>query len=50
LRRVSDPWIVRTHSQSRQEIEALKVLPDTDLNAAKDLGITLAESIKLGIY
>ena len=50
LRRVSDPWIVRTYSQTRQEIEALKVLPDTDLNAAKDLGITLAESIKLGIY
>jgi len=50
LRRVSDPWIVRTHSQTRQEIEALKVLPNTDLNAAKDLGITLAEAIKLGIY
>ena len=50
LRRVSDPWIVRTHAQTREEIEALKVLTDTDLNAARDLGITLAEAIKLGIY
>ncbi len=50
LRRVSDPWIVRTHAQAREEIDSLKVLSSTDLKAARNLGITLSEAIKLGIY
>lgn len=50
LRRVSDPWIVRTQAQTREEIESTKVLLNTDLKAARDLGITLSEAIKLGIY
>lgn len=50
LRRVSDPWIVKTHAQTREEIESPKVLANTELKTARDLGITLAEALKLGIY
>lgn len=50
LRRVSDPWIVRTHAQTREEIDSPKVLSSTDLKGARNLGITLSEAIKLGIY
>lgn len=50
LRRVSDPWIVRTHAQAREEIDSPKVLSSTDLKGARNLGITLSEAIKLGIY
>ena len=50
LRRVSDPWIVKTHAQTREEIEAPKFVPDKELKAAKDLGNTLSEALKLGIY
>lgn len=50
LRRVSDPWIVRTNAQTREEIEAQKIMPEATLKAAHDLGVTLAEALKLGIY
>lgn len=50
LRRVSDPWIVKTNAQTREEIEARKIVPDTELKAARNLGVTLTEALKLGIY
>ena len=50
LRRVNDPWIVRTNAQTREEIESRKVVSNDELAAARELGATLAEAINLGVY
>ncbi|MBO6609181.1 NAD(P)H-dependent oxidoreductase [Altererythrobacter sp.] len=50
LKRVADPWIVITHAQSAAEIAAQKSLSATDLARANELGCSMAEAIKLGIY
>jgi multimeric flavodoxin WrbA len=50
LKRVADPWIVITHAQSAAEIAAQKSLSATDLARANELGRSMAEAIKLGIY
>ncbi len=47
---MSDPWIVKTNAQTRHEIEALKVVSKSDLNKAQNLGVTLMEALKLGMY
>lgn len=50
LKRVADPSIVITHAQSAAEIAAQKSLSATDLARANELGRSMAEAIKLGIY
>lgn len=50
LRRVAEPIIVNTSAQTPAEIQAPKVLPDTALAKARELGAALAVGISQGIF
>lgn len=50
LKRVADPWIVNTDAQDPQSILAPKIVPEQDLDRARELGAALAEGIALGIF
>ncbi len=50
LRRVAEPLIVITDAQSPERIRAAKIVPDADLDRARELGAALAAGLALGIY
>lgn len=50
LRRVCDPSIVNFEAQTRAEIEATKLVPDSALNDAQITGKAIVEGLQLGIY
>lgn len=50
LKRVADPVIVCTHSQTPQEILAPKQLAADDLDRCHTLAASIAEGIRLGIF
>lgn len=50
LRRVADHLIVITGAQSAAEIAAPKILPAAQLSQSRDLGHSLAEGLRLGIF
>ena len=50
LKRIADSQIVCTHAQTPEEILAPKVLNETDLAKARELGAAMAEGIALGVF
>ena len=50
LRRVADPFIVKTGADTPEAISAPKTVPDDALAAARELGAALAEGLRLGIF
>jgi hypothetical protein len=50
LRRVADPLIVNTEVQTPEAILAPKILTGMQLKAARELGASLAEGVRLGIF
>ncbi|MBX7481405.1 flavodoxin family protein [Qipengyuania qiaonensis] len=50
LKRVSDPWIVKTDAQEREDILAPKTVGARELDRASELGAALAEGIRQGIF
>jgi hypothetical protein len=50
LRRVADPLIVNTAAQTPEAILAPKILTGMQLKAARELGASLAEGVRLGIF
>ena len=50
LRRVADPLIVNLAAQTPEAILAEKRVPDSALDACRELGAALAEGLRLGIF
>ena len=50
LKRIADGLIVCTHAQTPDEILAPKIINQTELTKARELGAILAEGLALGIY
>ena len=50
LKRVTDPWIVKTDAQEPEEILAPKTVSDSERARAAELGAALAEGIAQGIF
>jgi multimeric flavodoxin WrbA len=50
LRRIADPIIVLTHSQTPEAILAPKVIAATDLDRCRELGAALASGLAAGIF
>ncbi|MGB7407097.1 MAG: flavodoxin family protein [Pontixanthobacter sp.] len=50
LRRVADPFIHNTKSQTPEEIWAAKDVPDDAIDHARTLGASMAEGLSLGIF
>lgn len=50
LKRIADSLIVCTHAQTPEAILAPKIIADTELAKARDLGAAMAEGLALGIY
>jgi NAD(P)H-dependent FMN reductase len=50
LRKITDSMIVCTHAQTPEQILKPKVVADTDLQHAQDLGTAFAEGLAIGIY
>jgi multimeric flavodoxin WrbA len=50
LKRVTDPWIVKTDAQEPEEILAPKTVSDSERACAAELGAALAEGIAQGIF
>jgi multimeric flavodoxin WrbA len=50
LRKVADSITVCTHAQSADAILADKVIAETDLQHARDMGAVLAEGLAMGLF
>ena len=50
LRRVAEPWIVRTDANNESQIMAAKTMKREDLEHARDMGAALAEGAAEGIF
>lgn len=50
LRRVADSLIVNLGAQTPEAILAAKVVPDADLARCREMGMAMAEGIRLGIF
>lgn len=50
LKRIADSHIVCTHAQTPEAILAPKIIPQTDLADAHDLGAALTAGIALGVF
>lgn len=50
LKKVADSLIICTHAQSPEAILAIKVIAPVNLNAARDLGATIAEGLSIGVF
>jgi putative NADPH-quinone reductase len=50
LKKIADSRIICTHAQTPEAILAPKVIGETDLAAAHDLGAALAEGLALGVF
>ncbi len=50
LRRVADPLIVNFEAQTPEAILAEKVVPDKTLKECREIGIGMAEGIRLGVF
>lgn len=50
LRRVAEPFIVCTHAQTSEAIAAAKVITQPDLDAAAEIGKTLAMGLAMGLW
>ena len=50
LKRIADSLIVCTHAQTPEEILAPKVITESDLAKAHELGAAMAEGLALGIF
>ncbi|KRG64440.1 flavodoxin [Stenotrophomonas humi] len=50
LREVAEPVLVCTHAQTPEAITAAKLLPEAELERARELGALLAAGLALGIF
>lgn len=50
LQAVAEPLIVCTHAQTPEAIAAAKQIAETDLQACRDLGASLAAGLEMGIF
>jgi NAD(P)H-dependent FMN reductase len=50
LKKIADSMIICTHAQTPEAILAPKVIAETELAQARDLGASLAAGLSLGIY
>jgi multimeric flavodoxin WrbA len=50
LRKVADSIIICTHAQTPEAILAPKLLPETELARARELGAAMAEGLTVGIF
>ena len=50
LKKVADTVIVCTNAQTPEAILATKIIPQADLNTARDLGAAMAEGLALGVF
>lgn len=50
LKAVQDPVILCTHAQTREQILAPKIIPDTALTPCRDLGAAMGAGLSLGIF
>jgi multimeric flavodoxin WrbA len=50
LKAVQDPVLICTHAQTPEEILAAKTIPDTELQACRDLGQALAAGLSMGVF
>ena len=50
LQAVAEPLIVCTHAQTPEAIAAHKQIAETDLQACRDLGASLAAGLEMGIF
>jgi NAD(P)H-dependent FMN reductase len=50
LKKIADSRIICTHAQTPEAILAPKVIGETDLAAAHDLGAAFAEGLALGVF
>jgi multimeric flavodoxin WrbA len=50
LKEVAPPTIVRNGAQTPEQIRAMKVVPEQDLAAARELGAALAAGLATGIF
>ena len=50
LKRVADTRIVNVGAQTKEQILATKVIGESDLAAARELGATLAAGLELGVF
>ncbi len=50
LKRVADPLIVNFQAQTPEAILAEKEVPDKALKACREIGCSLAEGLKLGVF
>ncbi len=50
LKRVTDPLIVNFSAQAPAEILAQKTVPNKALKACREMGLGLAEGLKLGVF
>lgn len=50
LKRVADSLIVCTHAQTPEAILAPKIIDESDLATARDLGAAMAEGLALGVF
>lgn len=50
LKEVQAPLIICTHAQTPEDILAPKHIPDTDLDACRELGAALAAGLSLGVF
>lgn len=50
LKRVSEHFIVNLGAQTEEQILAKKSVPQIELEHARNLGLALAEGLKIGIY
>ncbi len=50
LKRVADTRIVNTHAQTKEEILAEKMIGETELASARELGATLAAGLEMGVF
>lgn len=50
LRKVADSMIVCTHAQTTEAILAKKVIVESDLQLARDMGAAIAEGLAMGLF
>ena len=50
LKAVQEPIIVCTHAQTPEEILAEKIVPESELEKCRELGLTLAAGLSMGVF
>lgn len=50
LKAVQEPIIICTHAQTREQILAPKMLPESDLNRCRELGAALGAGLAMGAF